>query len=79
MNDPGYDVGAFWARSGVMEISKSNEETRLPARYPGGKWGSYNCVVPARCYPRWPLLRYQIWQRSIGGNQPVYEWDMDPC
>lgn len=35
-NSPGYDVGAFWARSGVMDISKSNDETNLPARYPGG-------------------------------------------
>ena len=35
-NNPGYDVGAFWARSGVMDISKSNDETKLPARYPGG-------------------------------------------
>lgn len=33
-NDPGYDVGAFYAYTGLMDICRSSDEAPLP-RYPG--------------------------------------------
>ena len=30
------DIGAFWARSGAMDIARSNDDDAPPARYPGG-------------------------------------------
>ena len=34
-NDPGYDFGAFWAYTGVMDILRSSEDAPMP-RFPGG-------------------------------------------
>ncbi len=34
-NDPGYDFGAFWAHTGVMDIIRSHENAPMP-RFPGG-------------------------------------------
>eukprot|EP00450_Noctiluca_scintillans_P036720 CAMPEP_0194538286 /NCGR_PEP_ID=MMETSP0253-20130528/77768_1 /TAXON_ID=2966 /ORGANISM="Noctiluca scintillans" /LENGTH=251 /DNA_ID=CAMNT_0039384383 /DNA_START=38 /DNA_END=790 /DNA_ORIENTATION=+ len=33
---PGYDAGAFWARTGLMDLSRANDTDALQARYPGG-------------------------------------------
>lgn len=41
VDDPGYDFGAFWAQSGLMDIVKSGEDAP-PPREPGGI-GDYNC------------------------------------
>lgn len=35
MNDPGYDFGAFWAQTGLMEIARSDDSASMP-RFPGG-------------------------------------------
>ena len=34
-HDPGYDFGAFWAQSGLMDIVRSSDDAPMP-RYPGG-------------------------------------------
>lgn len=34
-DSPGYDVGAYWARSGVADLIRSNDQA-APGRYPGG-------------------------------------------
>ena len=39
-DDPGYDFGAFWAQSGLMDIVKAGEDAP-PPREPGGI-GDYN-------------------------------------
>ena len=40
VDDPGYDFGAFWAQSGLMDLAKSNEGSS-PPREPSGI-GDYN-------------------------------------
>eukprot|EP00935_MAST-01C_sp_MAST-1C-sp1_P002225 g2225.t1 len=35
VDDPGYDFGAFWAQSGVMDLIRSGEDASMP-RFPGG-------------------------------------------
>ena len=40
VDDPGYDFGAFWAQSGLMDITKASEDAP-PPREPGGI-GDYN-------------------------------------
>jgi crotonobetainyl-CoA:carnitine CoA-transferase CaiB-like acyl-CoA transferase len=35
VDDPGYDFGAFWAQSGLMDITKASEDAP-PPREPGG-------------------------------------------
>ena len=40
VDDPGYDFGAFWAQSGLMDIVKSDDDSP-PPREPGGI-GDYN-------------------------------------
>jgi len=34
VNDPGYDIGVWWATSGLMDLAKSNEDADMP-RFPG--------------------------------------------
>jgi crotonobetainyl-CoA:carnitine CoA-transferase CaiB-like acyl-CoA transferase len=37
VDQPGYDIGAFWARSGLMDLLRSSDEPGgMPPRYPGG-------------------------------------------
>lgn len=40
VDDPGYDFGAFWAQSGLMDIVRSSDDSPMP-REPGGI-GDYN-------------------------------------
>eukprot|EP00747_Dinoflagellata_sp_TGD_P167696 gnl/TRDRNA2_/TRDRNA2_192584_c0_seq1.p1 gnl/TRDRNA2_/TRDRNA2_192584_c0~~gnl/TRDRNA2_/TRDRNA2_192584_c0_seq1.p1 ORF type:complete len:450 (-),score=67.64 gnl/TRDRNA2_/TRDRNA2_192584_c0_seq1:73-1245(-) len=34
VNDPGYDIGAWWAYSGLMDVARSSENADMP-RFPG--------------------------------------------
>lgn len=34
VNDPGYDIGVWWATSGLMDLAKSDEDADMP-RFPG--------------------------------------------
>lgn len=35
VNDPGYDYGAWWAHTGIMDLVRSSDEGDMP-RFPGG-------------------------------------------
>jgi len=43
VDDPGYDFGAFWAQTGVMEIVRASDDAPMP-REPGGI-GDYNTGI----------------------------------
>merc|ERR1719428_1114093 len=34
-DEPGYDFGAYWAQSGMMDLARSGNESDMP-RFPGG-------------------------------------------
>lgn len=40
VNDPGYDFGAFWAQTGLMDVCRASDDAPMP-REPGGI-GDYN-------------------------------------